>query len=80
MVVTWRTVLRLVIGIGLVGLGSLWLLQGADAVHVRPVLCATHCKPVTGGSSGWLAAGVVTLVIGTGILIIGGKDGHRLLK
>ena len=54
----------LVGGVVLAGLGLLWSLQGADLVHVRPVLCVTDCRPVTGGSVGWLVAGLVAFVLG----------------
>ncbi len=70
---SWRTAVVVPIGVAVGALRSLWLLHGADAVHVRPVLCATNCTPATGGSSGWLAAGVVTVPIGVGITFIGTK-------
>ena len=48
----------------LILLGLLWILQGADVVRIRPILCFANCQPITGGSPGWLAIGVVTLVVG----------------
>lgn len=45
-------------------LGLLWVLQGADVLHVRPILCVVNCKPVEGGSIGWMTAGALVLVLG----------------
>jgi hypothetical protein len=45
-------------------LGLLWLLQGADLLHIRPILCVANCKPVEGGSIGWMTAGAIVLVLG----------------
>lgn len=52
-------------GAALALLGLLWLLQGADVLHVRPILCVANCKPVEGGSIGWMAAGALLLVLGS---------------
>lgn len=57
----WRTITSLVARVALMLLGSLWLLQGAGLVHVRPISCVTNCRPVTSGSAGWLAAGISRL-------------------
>lgn len=65
--VNWRKATRLVAGIALVLLGLLWTLQGADLVSIRPILCVGECKPVTGGSSAWLVAGVITTIVGLGV-------------
>ena len=52
-------------------LGLLWLLQGADLVHVRPILCVANCQPLEGGSIGWMVAGAVCLVFGlTAIAVV----------
>jgi len=53
-----RRVVLIVPGVALAALGLLWFLRGAGAVHMRPILCATNCKPVT-KSTGWLIAGVI---------------------
>ena len=60
----WRSVTLLVLGVLSTLLGLLWLLQGADLLHVRPILCVSNCRPVEGGSIGWMAAGAVVLVLG----------------
>lgn len=60
----WLRVARIVGGMLLILLGLLWILQGADLIHIDPVLCVADCRPVTGGSPGWLIAGVVTAVVG----------------
>ena len=75
--VNWRNITSLVVGVALMLLGSLWLLQGADLVHVRPMLCVTNCKPVTGGSVAWLTAGVVTLLIGLLFVAASTRYRHR---
>jgi hypothetical protein len=62
--VKWRKTARVVVGMVLILLGLLWILQGADVVRIRPILCVADCQPVNGGSPGWLAIGVVTLVVG----------------
>jgi len=45
-------------------LGSLWFLQGADIVHLNPILCFSNCEVITGGSTFWEVIGVVVLIIG----------------
>lgn len=61
---TWRKTAKVALGIVLILLGLLWTLQGADAVRIPPIMCVANCEPITGGSPGWLAAGVVTMVAG----------------
>ena len=55
---------RILFGVALTLLGLLWLLQGADLVHIRPILCVADCKPLEGGSVGWMTAGALVLVVG----------------
>jgi hypothetical protein len=59
-----KAVTTATIGAGIVLLGLLWLLQGADLVHVRPIVCFADCEPLIGGSAGWLIAGVVGIIAG----------------
>lgn len=59
-----RKTARIVVGMVLILLGLLWILQGAGMVRIRPILCVADCQPITDGSPGWLAIGVVTLVVG----------------
>ena len=73
----WRAAVPLLVGLVVLALGTLWVLQGADAVRVRPILCATNCRPVTGGSSGWLAAGTVASVIGVGVIVAATRRIHH---
>jgi hypothetical protein len=49
-------------------LGLLWVLQGADLLHIRPILCVADCKPVEGGSVGWMTAGVLLLIGGLAVI------------
>jgi hypothetical protein len=53
------------------GLGLLWSLQGGGAVHVRPILCVSNCKPVQEASTPWLAVGVIALLIGLALVAAG---------
>ena len=73
----WRTITSFVAGVVLMLLGLLWLLQGADLVHVRPILCVANCRPVTGGSVAWLAAGVIAFLIGLLLAAAGTRHLHR---
>ncbi len=63
-----RKTARVVVGTALILLGLLWILQGADVVRIRPILCVADCQPITGGSPGWLAIGVFTLVVGLAVV------------
>lgn len=65
---SFRTLARILLGAVLSLLGLLWLLQGADLVHIRPILCVADCKPLEGGSVGWMTAGALVLV--AGLLVI----------
>jgi hypothetical protein len=57
-------------------LGLLWFLQGAGAVHVRPILCVSHCKPIT-KSFAWLIIGAITCVVGIAIASAGVRRTNR---
>jgi len=57
-----RRTARVTVGIVLVLLGGLCILQGADVIRIRPILCVADCKPVTADSTAWLVTGVVGLV------------------
>jgi hypothetical protein len=59
----------ILLGVAVTLLGLLWLLQGADLVHVRPILCLADCTPLEGGSIGWMMAGTLLLILG--LLAIG---------
>lgn len=65
------TALRIGGGIVLVLLGALWALQGADLVHIRPILCFADCEPLVGGSIGWLIVGLVAFALGVLLLLRG---------
>ena len=66
---SWRRTVWIVVGIVLMMLGLLWILQGADVVRIRPILCIANCQPITGGSVGWLIAGIVTLLVGVAMVL-----------
>lgn len=61
-------VFKVIAGLLLTALGLLWAAQGADLVHIKPVLCVANCEPVTGGSTLWLSIGIMTTVIGLALL------------
>ena len=56
--VSKRHVLLMVIGVIVALLGVLWFSQGAGIVHMRPILCASNCEPVT-KSVAWLVIGAL---------------------
>ena len=74
---SFRALARIVFGVGLTLLGLLWLLQGADLVHLRPILCVANCKPLEGGSVGWMTAGALVLVVGL-LVVASGVRGRRV--
>jgi len=74
---SFRGLARIVFGIALSLLGLLWLLQGADLVHIRPILCVANCKPLEGGSVGWMTAGALLLVVGS-LVVASGIRGRRV--
>ena len=61
----WRTLTWIVLGVASTLLGLLWLLQGADVLHIRPILCVANCKPLEGGSIAWMTGGALALVGGS---------------
>jgi len=69
--VTLRTIARILFGVALTLLGLLWLLQGADLVHIRPILCVANCTPLEEGSVGWMTAGALVLVVGLLVIASG---------
>jgi hypothetical protein len=71
-----RFILGLCGGLAAASLGVLWSLQGAGAVHVRPILCVANCKPITEGSAGWLALGLTFLLLG--IAVVGASVRGRI--
>jgi hypothetical protein len=72
----FRSLAKILSGVALTLLGSLWLLQGADLVHVRPILCVANCQPLEGGSVGWMIAGALALVVGL-LVMASGVRGRR---
>ena len=68
---TLRTIARILFGVALTLLGLLWLLQGADLVHIRPILCVANCTSLEGGSVGWMTAGALVLVVGLLVIASG---------
>jgi len=60
----WIARFCIVMGVLLTLLGTLWFLQGADLIHLKPVACVANCTPIEGGSITWLLVGLVTAASG----------------
>lgn len=58
----------------LIGLGTLWLLQGLDIIHIKPILCFADCDVMSGKSSLWQVVGTITLIIGLVVVYINIKQ------
>ena len=61
-------IFKLVLGVVSFLLGVLWALQGADVIHIQPVLCVADCKPLVGGSFAWLVIGILAMLSGASLL------------
>ena len=70
MVAKARRAATILVGILLIPLGVLWILQGADVVRIRPLLCVADCQPIIGGSPVWLVIGVVTFMVGLAVVVM----------
>jgi len=71
MILSIRILARILFGVALTLLGLLWLFQGADLVHIRPILCVANCTPLVVGSVGWMVAGALVLVVGLLVIASG---------
>jgi hypothetical protein len=60
---------KFISGIILALLGLLWALQGADLIHIEPILCFANCEPLVGGSVTWLIVGLVVMASGAWLLV-----------
>lgn len=56
-----------IVAVLLVALGSLWSLQGAGLVHVKPIACVADCVELQGASVQWLLTGIVTIGVGAAL-------------
>jgi hypothetical protein len=65
----WRLLLKFLLGVVLLPVGILWVLQGADVIHIEPIVCVAKCEPVTGGSRLWFAIGLLSLLAGLWLLL-----------
>jgi len=72
-----KRIVAIFLGIVMVFLGLLWLLQGSDLVHIKPILCFANCEPITGKSLQWQITGVITFVIGSFIIYANSKRFKR---
>jgi hypothetical protein len=71
MIMNFPALARILFGVALTLLGLLWLFQGADLMHIRPILCVANCTPLVGGSVGWMIAGALVLVVGLLVIASG---------
>jgi len=62
-------IFKVIPAVAMVLLGLLWALQGADLVHVEPLLCFANCEPMVGGSLVWLIVGLLVLAFGIWLLM-----------
>ncbi len=58
-------IIGIIFGAILALLGLLWFLQGADIVHIQPILCVANCQPITGVSPVWQMVGAIAFLAGT---------------
>jgi len=72
-----RKVTGSVLGVVSMLLGLLWFLQGADLIHIRPILCVADCQPLEGRSIGWMIAGALFLVLGLTAIRVGLRRRRR---
>ena len=72
-----RKVTSGVLGVVSIFLGLLWFLQGADLIHIRPILCVADCRPLEGRSIGWMTAGALVLVLGVTVIRVGLRRRRR---
>lgn len=70
-----KVILSTTAGVALTLLGLLWFLQGADVLHVPPILCVANCEPLVGGSTTWMIAGFIGVLAGVVLIRWGTK--HR---
>ena len=63
-----RFIAMFVAGVVLACLGLLWTLQGAGLVHIRPILCVSDCTPITRFTAAWLVTGLVSVLVGLGLM------------
>lgn len=52
------------LAVALIALGTLWSLQGAGIVHVKPILCFADCAELQAPSLQWLITGLAVIVAG----------------
>jgi hypothetical protein len=57
-------VVALIFGVICVLLGSLWLLQGLNLVHIEPVACVAECETIEEFSPLWAIIGFVVVAVG----------------
>ena len=72
-----NVLLRILAGM-LIALGALWSLQGADVVHVKPILCAADCTELQGASGQWLATGIGAISLGLILWYLAGRRAKKI--
>ena len=59
-----------IFGILMTLFGLLWFLQGAEIIHLNPILCVSNCEPLTGKSLLWQIVGTVTFLVGVSTIVV----------
>ena len=59
-----------IVGLIAVLLGLLWLLEGADIVHMKPILCFAGCENIEGGSRFWEIIGALLFALGIAVVTV----------
>jgi len=72
-----KQIIATIFGITISLLGLLWLLQGSDLVHIKPILCFVDCQPITGKSFQWQIVGAITFVVGVSIIFASIKRSQK---
>ena len=61
-------------------LGLLWFLQGAEIIHLNPILCVSNCEPLTGKSLLWQIVGAATFLAGIFTVVVCARRVRRHRK
>ena len=65
-----KKIITTIVGVLAVLLGLLWFLQGADILHIKPILCFGECEYIEGGSRFWEITGALLFVFGIAVLTV----------
>ncbi|MEO6608177.1 MAG: type II CAAX endopeptidase family protein [Aestuariivirga sp.] len=63
-----KKIIAAIVAVMLVLLGLLWFLQGADILHIWPILCFAGCEYISDGSWVWEIVGFFSFALGIAVL------------